>query len=174
MAEEKLERVFLEFSARKLEQFTRRVGDCLQRLSYEQIWGRGSGNENAAGNLVLHLCGNVRQWIGAGVAGMPDVRERDEEFSARGGFQAQDLINRLESTVAEAAGVIRAVSAERLRERISVQGYEITVLEAIYHVVEHFAQHTGQIIFITKAATGRDLGYYAHLKNSPGKTGMIP
>ena len=60
MVEEKLERVFLEFSARKLEQFTRRIGDCLGRLSSEQIWFRGSGNENAAGNLVLHLCGNVR------------------------------------------------------------------------------------------------------------------
>ncbi|HEV2688600.1 MAG TPA: DUF1572 family protein [Bryobacteraceae bacterium] len=128
----------------------------------DQIWMRNTENENAVGNLVLHLCGNVNQWIGSGVAGKPDHRERDGEFAARGG----DLGTRLSTTIAEATGIIRGLTPARLSEHITVQKYDVTVMEAIYHAVEHFAQHTAQIIFATKLLTGQDLGYYQHL-NKP-------
>ncbi|MBV9768222.1 MAG: DUF1572 family protein, partial [Bryobacterales bacterium] len=117
-----------------------------------------SANENAAGNLVLHLSGNVRQWIGSGVAGLPDNRKRDAEFEARGGMAPADLSELLKTRVAEAAGIIREVPAARLTERIKPQGYDVTVLEAIAHVVEHFSHHTGQIILLTKMLTGDDPG----------------
>ena len=129
------------------------------------MWARGGENENAAGNLVLHLCGNVRQWIVAGVGGAPDVRERDGEFNARGGVAAGELLARLHDTVEDASAVLGAVTAERLAERITVQKYEVSVLEAIYHVVEHFAMHTGQIMFATKMLTGEELGFYKHLRS---------
>jgi len=170
---EGLERIFLAHSASKLEQYRDRITECLDRLSQDQVWARGSGNENAAGNLVLHLCGNVRQWIGTGVAGKPDVRVRDREFSARGGIPAEELKRRLEATVADAVAILRNLPAERLAERTQVQKYDLTVMEAIYHVVEHFAQHTGQIIFATKAFTGQDLGFYAHL-NQPSHGEKTP
>jgi len=158
-----LERIFLRYSIDKLDQFTRRIDDCLERLSYEEIWRRGSDNENAVGNLVLHLCGNVSQWIGAGVAGKPDIRVRDREFQARGDIPADDLRERLESSLAEAIDIVRGLRSERLAETIEMQGYRLTVLEAIFHVVEHFAQHTGQILYATKLMTHEDLGYYNHL-----------
>jgi len=158
------EGLFLKFAAGKLNQLASRIVDCLGRLSTEQIWARGSENQNAVGNLVLHLCGNVRQWILSGVAGQPDVRQRDAEFAARGGVSGPELAAQLESTVAEAVGVIKNTTAERLLERVRIQGYDVSVLEAIGHVTEHFAQHTGQIIFATKLLTGEDLGYYRHLK----------
>jgi uncharacterized damage-inducible protein DinB len=158
------DRIFLDFSARKLEQLTGRIESCLDRLSTEQIWARGGDNENAVGNLALHLAGNVRQWIVSGVGGKPDVRERDAEFAARGGGSAAELKERLRGTVEEAAAVIDGLSAERLTERVTIQNYEQPVLEAIYHVVEHFSMHTGQIQFATKMLTGADLGFYAHLK----------
>ncbi|MFN3322989.1 MAG: DinB family protein [Bryobacteraceae bacterium] len=164
------DQIFLEFSTNKLEQLASRIEDCLGRLSDEQVWTRHSENENSAGNLVLHLCGNLRQWIGTGVAGMPNVRDRDAEFAARGGLSREQLRARLSDTVREAGKAIRATPAERLSETINVQGYEVTVLEAIYHVVEHFAQHTGQIIFLTKLLTGRDLGYYGHLSQQHTET----
>jgi uncharacterized damage-inducible protein DinB len=156
--------IFLDFSARKLELLTGRIESCLDRLSAEQIWARGGDNENAVGNLALHLAGNVRQWIVSGVGGKPDVRERDAEFAARGGASAAELKKRLRGTVEEAAAVIEGLSAERLTERVTIQKYEGSVLEAIYHVVEHFSMHTGQIQFATKMLTGADLGFYAHLK----------
>jgi uncharacterized damage-inducible protein DinB len=105
----------------------------------------------------------VRQWIVAGVGQQPDVRDRDAEFDARGGFAPAELMARLRETVEQAAAVIGAVSAERLAARVVIQGYEVSVLEAIYHVVEHFSHHTGQILFATKALTGEDLGFYRHL-----------
>jgi uncharacterized damage-inducible protein DinB len=160
------EEIFIAFSADKLEQLHGRIQDCLARLTPEQIWSRNSENENAVGNLVLHLSGNVRQWIGSGVAGMADDRQRDAEFDARGGMAPPELAGLLKTRVAEASGIIREVPAARLPERITPQGHDVTVLEAIAHVVEHFSQHTGQIILLTKMLTGDDLGYYQHLRGS--------
>ncbi|MBK5294421.1 MAG: DUF1572 family protein [Acidobacteriia bacterium] len=158
-----VESLFLDFSAQKLEQLAARIATCLDKLSEDQIWHRDSNNENAVGNLVLHLCGNLRQWIGSGVAGKLDIRVRDREFSARGDISPSDLKDRLRAVVEDSAAILRALPAARLTETITVQGYEKTVLEAIYHVVEHFAQHAGQIVFAAKHFTGEDLGFYRHL-----------
>jgi uncharacterized damage-inducible protein DinB len=160
------EEIFLTFSADKLEQLHGRIQDCLGRLTAEQIWTRNSENENAVGNLVLHLSGNVRQWIGSGVAGLPDHRERDAEFDARGGKSTPELAELIKLRVTEAASIIRAVPPARLAERITPQGHDVTVLEAIAHVVEHFSMHAGQIILLTKMLTGQDLAYYEHLRGS--------
>ena len=159
-----LERVFLDFSIAKLKQLSGRIEDCLGRLSDEQIWARGSENENAVGNLVLHLCGNVRQWICSGVGCETDIRVRDLEFAARGDMPAAELGGRLAGTLAQAVSVLETLPAERLTQKVIIQGYQVSVLEAVYHAVEHFAQHTGQIILAAKAATGQDLGYYRHLR----------
>jgi len=159
------EPTFLDFSARKLRQMGGRIEDCLRRLTAEQIWARGGENENAIGNLVLHLCGNVRQWIISGVGGEADIRQRDAEFVAREAA-GLDLAAQLRDTVVRACGIIAALPPERLTERLVLQGYQVTVLEAIYAVVEHFSGHTGQIVYVTKMLTGEDLGYYRHLSDA--------
>lgn len=155
--------LFLTFSRERLQLLTSRIADCLGHLSDEQIWQRGSEVENSVANLVLHLCGNVRQWIVSGVGGQADVRKRDEEFARRDGVTTSELRELLDSTVSEATGVIRDVSQQRLREKIAVQGRNPSVLEAIYVVVEHFGEHAGQIMYMTKQMTREDLGYYRHL-----------
>jgi uncharacterized damage-inducible protein DinB len=161
-----LDRLFLEHSINTLRQYESRIETCLGLLNEEQVWARGGGNENAVGNLVLHLCGNVRQWIVSGAGGRPDHRDRDAEFAARGGAPIATLELSLKSVVSEAADVIGALTPERLSERIVVQGYDVSVLEGVYHAVEHFSMHTGQIIFITKMLTGEDLGFYKHLSGA--------
>jgi hypothetical protein len=158
-----LERAFLNFSAEKLTQLTGRIETCLKMLTEEQIWARGNPSENAIGNLVLHLCGNVRQWIVSGVGNLPDARERDKEFGALGGVTSGGLIARLRGTVEEAVATIAPLTPAQMAETRSIQGYHGTVMEAIYHVVEHFSMHTGQILFATKMLTGADLGFYRHL-----------
>ncbi len=158
-----VESAFLGYSVRKLAQLSERIEDCLCRLTLEQIWRRSGDSDNAVGNLVLHLCGNVSQWIGHGVAGRPDARDRDAEFAARGGVDAAALQAVLRDAVNEANRIVSALSHERLAESIEVQGYQVTVLEAVFHVVEHFSGHTGQIQFAAKLMTGDDLGYYKHL-----------
>jgi len=163
-----LDRLFLDCSARELRQKMGRISSCLGQLNEDQVWARGGENENAVGNLALHLAGNVRQWIIAGAGGRPDTRDRDSEFAARGGMPKSGLEERLRQTVEEACEVIRGLTPERLAARLTIQDYNVTVLEAVYHVVEHFSMHTGQIIFATKMLTGSDLGFYRHL-SSRGK-----
>lgn len=169
-----IETNFLNYAAEKLDQLSGRIETCLGRLTPEQVWMRGAENQNAVGNLVLHLNGNVRQWILTGIGGAPDHRIRDEEFSARGGMGTEALGRLLRGTVEEALAIIRSLPHERLVERITIQGYDVTVLEAIFHVVEHFSGHTSQIIYVAKMLTGEDLGFYSYLSGSPqsnaGKT----
>jgi uncharacterized damage-inducible protein DinB len=157
--------VLLNFAANKLDQLCSRIEICIAKLTPDQVWARGNENANAVGNLALHLMGNVRQWILHGVGGEPDVRLRDSEFAARGGIDPSELTRRLRATVDEASALLRALPPSRLGERFTVQNYDVTVLEAILHVVEHFAGHTGQIIFATKFLTGEDLGFYAFIRS---------
>ena len=160
-----IETDFLNYSAEKLTQFCGRIETCLGKLTAEQIWMRGTENQNAVGNLVLHLNGNVRQWILGGVGGAPNTRIRDEEFSARGGREPEALGRLLRDAVNGAVALIVALPHARLAEQTTIQGYDVTVLQAIFHVVEHFSGHTAQIIFITKMLTGEDLGFYSYLSN---------
>src|ERR1051326_232286 len=160
-----IETDFLNCAAEKLEELCGRIETCLGKLTPDQIWMRGTENQNAVGNLVLHLNGNVRQWILSGVGGAPDARDRDQEFAARGGTDPKALARMLRETVDRALEVIRTLPGARLAERRTIQGYDGTVLKAILHVTEHFSGHTAQIIFITKMVTGEDLGFYAYLSN---------
>jgi hypothetical protein len=102
----------------------------------------------------------MRQWIVAGVGGEKDIRDRDSEFSATGGFPGGELVARMKATVGEALAVLNNVTAKRLTDQITPQNYEVSVLEAIYQVVGHFQLHTGQIIFATKIYSGEDLGFF--------------
>jgi uncharacterized damage-inducible protein DinB len=163
-----LQQEFRRCSIERLKEFRGRIETCLVKLTAEQVWARGSESENAIGNLVLHVCGNVRQWIISGVGGAPDHRQRDAEFAARGGLPVPELLEKLRTTVDEAVAVIDRVTAERLAAPLGIQGYQETGLSAIYHVVEHFSGHTGQIIFATKMLTSEDLGFYRHLSKSAG------
>jgi uncharacterized damage-inducible protein DinB len=147
----------------RMEEFTPRILQCLEVLSEEQIWQRPNGHSNSVGNLVLHLCGNIGQYILSSLAGAPDTREREAEFATRGGPGRAELAARLSATVSRAVAVLRdCPEAELLRER-SVQGFTLTGIGIVIHVVEHYSYHTGQIAFWTKALRDIDLGFYADL-----------
>lgn len=161
-----VEQLFLEFSAKKLRQLLSRIHVCLEKLSDDQIWLRAGDESNAVGNLCLHLAGNVRQWIMHGVAGQPDLRRRDDEFAARGQVSKLELGQRLNAAVQEACAILEQTPAPDLTRSIRPQNYDVTALEGIYHVVEHFAEHTGQILYATKALRGEDLVFYRHLSGS--------
>jgi len=171
LSETAIDRLFLDYSAAKLEQYASRIESCLEHLSDEQVWARGQENENAIANLLLHLCGNVRQWIIASIGGQSDQRQRNLEFSARQGQSKAELLEQMRATVDEAVAIIRQVTAAMLAERRVIQGYEVSVLGAIYQVVEHFSGHTGQIIFATKMLTGADLGFFRELQATGKRPG---
>jgi hypothetical protein len=149
--------LFLDYSNRRLGEMTATLDACLNRLSDKQVWQRRGEYENSVGNLVLHLCGNMRQWIMFGVDGQPDVRVRELEFSTTGGVSRDELIALFGATVAEARAVLAALPAERLVDRTNPQRGEIAVLDAIYQVVGHVQLHVGQIIVLTKQMVAADL-----------------
>ncbi|HEX3967406.1 MAG TPA: Clp protease N-terminal domain-containing protein [Edaphobacter sp.] len=155
--EQRITAIFLDVSCRRLGEMTKYLVECVKKLSDEQVWRRQGAYENAVGNLILHLCGNARQWIVHGVGGAEDVRVRDKEFSADRGMTGTELISLFESTMDEAKRVIAMVPEERMTERIHPQGRDASVLEAIYQVVGHVQQHTGQIILLTKQMLATDL-----------------
>jgi hypothetical protein len=154
-----LDRQFIDFSIQKLQQYAGEIDKCLSKLSDQQVWARGGSHENAIGNLVLHLCGNVRQ-RSAVVARREYMRIREEEFSANGGMSRAELADHLRATVDEAVTQMKNLSAEDLGRRIQVGEFDQSILEAIYHMEIHFALHSGQIFFITKMITGEGLGFY--------------
>ena len=164
-----VEQIFLTEAADKLAENLSRIETCVAMLPPEVLWARDSANENAVGNLLLHLDGNIRQWIASGLGGAPERRDRPGEFAARSGPAAPVLMASLRGTVTEAIGVIRALPHTRLRESVTIQGYDTTVLAAIFHVVEHFSGHTYQIILLTKHVTRQDLGFYGYLTQTGRK-----
>ena len=147
-----------------------RVERCLSLLSSSEIWWRPNAASNSIGNLVLHLSGNVRQWIISGLGGAPDRRVRDKEFAERGPISRRTLRSQLRNTLTEAARVIGRLSGDDLESFHEIQGFTVTGFKAVQHVVEHFAFHTGQIIMVAKMK--RD--YAVSFTQLPGEKRLNP
>lgn len=151
---------FVLYSCRKWRDYFGQIRRCVGLCSAEQVWHRANERSNSIGNLVLHLRGNVQQWIVSGVGGVPFDRDRPAEFAQREALPVEPILRRLEETVEAAIRVVEGLSPEALAKSFSIQGYQVTGIEAVYHVVEHFAFHTGQIITMTKALLDVDLSLY--------------
>ena len=172
MSADRLAGLFLEFSRNKLlEQYWPRLRKAVEPLSLEQVWWRPNDASNSIGNLVLHLNGNVWQWLVASFNELEDKRNRPAEFSATGDLTAADLLERLGETMEEAAKVLARLTEENLAATYHIQGYTVSGLAAVYQVVEHFGLHYGQIVYITKALEGRDLGFYSELNKTGRASG---
>ncbi len=148
-----------------------RLRKCLRVLSEDEIWLRPNAETTSVGNLVLHLCGNIRQWIISGLGGAPDVRERDREFSEPGPIPTDKLLRRLDGTMREVQVVLTDLDPGSLLQEKSVQGWHESGVGILLHVVEHFSYHVGQITYYVKARKAVDLGYFKGVdlnkKNAP-------
>lgn len=145
----------------RMEENTPRIEKCLNELTEAEVWQRPNASSNSMGNLILHLCGNITQYIISSLGGKADLRQRDEEFAAQGGYSRKELMQKLKATVDEAVKVIEAASEEELLKVRPVQAYEFSGIGNIIHAVEHYSYHTGQIAFWTKLLKDKDLGFYA-------------
>lgn len=152
---------FIEQAVFRLNEFTPKIERCLDELTPEEVWKRPNESSNSVGNLILHLCGNITQYIISSLGGQDDIRERDKEFEMRGGYTKTELLEKLMLTVDQAVEVIRNMDDESLLDRRSVQGFDYSGIGNIIHVVEHYSYHTGQIIFWTKLLKDKDLGFYS-------------
>ena len=149
---------------------------CLQTLSETDIWWRPNSASNSVGNVVLHLEGNLRQWIISGLGGEPDRRDRPREFAERGPIPRPKLIAGLRAAVTKAKRVLQKVPARDLKRLYSIQGFRVCGMIAIQHVLEHFAYHAGQIVYVTKLKHRQDLGFTRLPGEKPksGKQSLLP
>ena len=162
--------LFLEHSRKRLlEEHWPRLKGCVEPMTVEEIWWRPNEASNSVGNLILHLNGNVTQWLVASFNKDEDKRDRPTEFSADGGLTASELLERLGGTIAAAERVLHRLSVEELLAPYEIQGYKVRGVDAVYQVVEHFGLHYGQIAYIAKSLSGNDLGFYRELN----KTGRL-
>ena len=164
-------RQFIDEARRLLvEEYLPKIERCLERLSDEQIWWRANPESNSIGNLVLHLCGNARQWIVSGLGAAEDHRKRQTEFDQREIIPRDELVKQLLSTITDVDRVLAVFDSARLLEEFPIQGTTSTALAAIFHVTEHFSMHTGQIIMLTKMLAGVDLNFYDFASGKPAHT----
>ncbi len=157
-------KLFLEFSrAKLLKQYWPRMRECVESLTDEQVWWRPNDASNSIGNLLLHLNGNVQQWLVAPLSGIEDTRDRPAEFGQRDVVPSAALIEKLDATLQRASEVLSRLTEAELVAMFDIQGYRVSGLEAVYQVVEHFGLHHGQIVYVTKMLRGADLGFYREL-----------
>ena len=150
-----------------LTDYLPKIEQCLALLSDEQIWWRAVPESNSIGNLLLHLSGNVRQWIVVGLGGSRDERDREAEFAQRKIIPRDELLERLRQTLSEVDATLATFDSNRLTKRFTIQKSDVSGLGAIFHVVEHFSMHTGQIIMLTKMFAAIDLEFYDFKEGVP-------
>jgi len=137
------------------------IEKALGSLDGDDIWARPNKSSNSIANLLLHLEGNVRQWIICGLGGEKDNRQRDLEFTSTKSDNTGSFLSDLKNTVMSACEVIEKFQDEdMLLTSFTIQGFETTAFSAIFHVVEHFSYHTGQIVWIAKSISGKDMQFY--------------
>jgi uncharacterized damage-inducible protein DinB len=148
---------FVETAREFLKDYLNLIAACMEELNEPDIWWRENEQSNSIGNLILHVSGSLGQWIVSGIGGADDHRIRQQEFDERSEISKQDLFSKLSSTFQTADRVLAQIDPERLSEKLQLFGKEVTWMYAIFHMIEHVSMHTGQIIFITKVRTAKDL-----------------
>jgi uncharacterized damage-inducible protein DinB len=152
---------FLDESRRLLaDEYPRKIAIALGSFDEEDLWWRPNEASNSVGNLLVHLAGNVRQWVVHGLGGAADERRRSGEFARRSGMGPEAAFGVLMESVRAADRVLAELDPAVLGQPVRIQGVETTGLRALYHVVEHFSMHTGQILYVSKLRRGQDLELY--------------
>ena len=138
---------------------TRMIQKSLTEISEEEVWLKPNESLNSIANLILHLCGNITQYIISSLGETEDIRERNLEFSTSKGLNKSELLTKLEETIDTAKRVIFDSDPEQLLKIRVVQGFSFSGVGVIIHVVEHYSYHTGQIAFWVKQLKNKDLGF---------------
>jgi uncharacterized damage-inducible protein DinB len=154
------EQVIQQFEKRVFDESYHRIFRCLNSITEEQLWSQVNPKVPAIGSLILHLCGNARQWILSGIGGQADNRSRNLEFLVHTNIKKTELVFLLENLKVNVREVLVEMSEHELNKIYSIQGFQESGFSVIVHVIEHFSYHTGQISTLTKIYTSKDLRYY--------------
>lgn len=159
--QDSIQKYFISCCRTKLvKEYLPKIESCLAVISDDDIWWRAHETNNSIGNLMLHLAGNIRQWIVRHLGEREYERDRNSEFSERTHISKGELLSRLRSAIMDADAVLESFPEKKLLHQYTIQKYTVTGLEVVLHVTEHCSYHTGQIVFITKLRNGKDLKFY--------------
>lgn len=167
---EDFRRDFLENVLFRIDESTRMLAITFKYLEESELWKRPNAASNSIGNLILHLCGNITQYAISSLCSKPDIRDRDLEFATESGLTKRQLLDLLTETINKAKECIASCPVEELLRKREVQGFSLSGLGIVIHVVEHYSYHTGQIAYWTKLLKDKDLKFYEgtdlNIKNS--------
>ena len=151
---EEITRASMQAMCYELDSAVEKLDHCAAQLSDAQIWWRPTSEMNSIGNLILHLCGNLRQWVTSGIGGLTDDRNRPLEFSERGPIPMNELRQKLESEVASAKAAMMHATPETLLKSLTIQGFAVTGYDAVVHSISHFRGHVQEIVHMTRLQLG--------------------
>ncbi|MCP4642787.1 MAG: DUF1572 domain-containing protein [bacterium] len=149
-----LTRAFLAETKAAILQEQRRITHSLSQLTDEQVWHEPSPGVNSIGTIIVHLCGNLRQWFLHGLGGEEDVRDRPKEFQKTDRVAKEDLLARLDDIVSHVVAVLDGIAPNSLLAPCQIQGFEVTGLSAIYSTVTHLEGHSLQIAYVAHQQLG--------------------
>lgn len=154
---------FKENAIFRLDENLRMIRIAFSKITNDILWKQPTEKGMALGNQILHSCGNLTQYVISSLGEQVDDRDRDLEFSTGSGFNKEELLQQLETTVSKAQEIIQKASIKQYEKSRKVQGFQLSGVGVVLHAVEHFSYHTGQIAFWIKQLTQEDLGFYAGL-----------
>jgi uncharacterized damage-inducible protein DinB len=149
-----------QFEKRVFDESYSRIFKCLTLLSEDQLWRKASNEIPAVGSLIMHLCGNARQWILSGIGDSVDNRDRNSEFLVHPNIKKSELIFLLENLKVNLRQTLTEMTEEGVHRIYNIQGFKENGYSVVTHVLEHFSYHTGQITTLTKLHTNKKTGYY--------------
>ena len=147
----------------RIEEATRMLDIALSKLSPAQLWERPNENSLSIGNQLLHLKGNIAQYIISTLGQQTDTRNRDLEFTTQEGIDMELLWTDLKNTLETAKKCIQKCPEALLLKEHSVQGFDLSGVDVALHAVEHLSYHTGQVAFWVKQLINAHLGFYEGL-----------
>ena len=165
---EKLRRLFLTDCTDLIDQSLIKLFNCLEQLETTQIWWRPNPDCNSIGNLVLHVCGNLRQWTVSGIAGLPDTRDREREFAVDHAYDARWLCDHLKSETLDCKSHLQLMNSQLLLSSYCIQGFSVNGLQAVNHTVTHFVGHTHQVVYVTRLILGEKYRFAWSPDDDPG------
>ena len=151
-----IEAAFLAETINRLNRSFSRIEHCLEQIDHQEIWWRPNDNINSIGNLILHINGNLRQWILHGLGGEDDVRDRPTEFEGHVEMTKQNLNTLLTNLKTQLENTLNNFDNKKLLQKVRIQGFDVSLLNATYGTMTHLEGHTGQIIYITRMQKGTD------------------
>ena len=166
-----LAQTIIDESISRLKESHHKIVAALAILDESSIWWKPNENSNSIGNILLHLCGNLTQYILSGIGGLPDHRNRTEEFIHHTPIAKEELVQKLEAIMDSVYAVIDQCDDAELLKLRGVQCYQMTDVGILIHVTEHLSYHTGQIVYFAKWKTGRSMNFYDD-ERLKGKSGI--